>query len=206
MITINQVSTILKTARLDRDMTLEEAAKKTKIPAKHLLALEEADTRHYPKEPYCSLFVKDYADFLGLNGQEILSFFRRDYYQKKEPAKAAIKSTHVTPKTTFTLAVVFIIALFSVYLVNEYLRFSQPPSLKVNWPVLPLSLNNSVDIIGQTDTGATVRVNNDLVIVNSDGSFSKKIELRDNQTKVVIESKSPSGKVTTTQKILTVSQ
>ena len=79
------VESILKSTRLELGYEITEVAKKTKLPIKYLQAFESGDFHRYPQEPYCSLLIKDYADFLGLNGQEIVRLFRRDFIQKNAP-------------------------------------------------------------------------------------------------------------------------
>ena len=71
-----RASALLKNTRLDRELDLLEISKKLKIPVKSLTAIENEDIVNFPQEPYCSLIVKDYADFLGLNGSNILCLFR----------------------------------------------------------------------------------------------------------------------------------
>lgn len=186
---------ILKNARLDKELELMEISKKLKVPSKYIEAIESEDTSNFPQEPYCSLIVKDYADFLGLNGSEILSLFRRDFAQKRKQKLAPKSFFSFTPQFTFSLSIIIIIIFFSVFLISEYYKFNSPPKLKINWPS-SIILGNSIDLTGITDPESTVRINQDLIIVDSNGNFQKKIILNNNETKVVVESKSPSGKTT----------
>jgi len=198
-----QASTILHDTRLDKDLTLEEVSKKTKIPQKYLTALENGDCPNYPQEPYCSLFVRDYAKFLGLNSHEVLSIFRRDYYQKqKKKNHSKIDVFGLTPQFTFVIGVAISILAFSAYLVNEYLKFNRPPQLKVNWPESSLVIGSSFRLNGTTDPESTIRVNNDLVLVDNQGNFTKAIDINQTQIEVTIESKSPAGKSTIQQKTI----
>lgn len=195
---MTQVGTILQSTRQDLGYTTLEVSKKLKIPTKYLEAIEQCQVHSYPREPYCSLLVKDYADFLGLNGQEITKIFRRDYAESRQKHEFVIKDTGLNPKVTFTITVLIIVIASFLYLVNEYLKFSRPPQLEVS-----LSRDadtKTVEVKGRTNNDATVRVNTDLVIVEADGSFFKKITLKDNDKKITIESKSPSGKTTVQEK------
>ena len=60
-----QASSLLKNTRLDKEWDLTDISKKLKVPVKYLEALENGQIACYPEEPYCSLIIKDYADFLG---------------------------------------------------------------------------------------------------------------------------------------------
>lgn len=196
-----RASSLLKDTRLDKEYELLDISKKLKIPVKYLTAIENEDTKDFPQEPYCSLIIKDYADYLGLNGQEILSFFRRDFEQKKKSKSFKRGGFSFTPQFTFTVLVGIIIISFIFYLTIEYFKFNRPPKLKIDWP--ENISGESIDISGITDPDSTIRINQDLIIVDAQGNFQKKIILIPNQeTKVIIESKSPSGKTTIEEKIL----
>lgn len=191
-----RASIILKNARSDKALTLDEVSKKLKIPIKYLESIENENILCFPQEPYCSLIIKDYADFLGLNGQQTLGLFRRDFAQKRKPKTIKKSFISFTPQFTFTIIISLFVILFSLYLIFEYIKFNRPPKLKVNWPTGDIVSGEILEIKGTTDPESTVRVNQDLVIVDPNGNFTKKINLQNQETKVVIESKSPSGKVT----------
>jgi hypothetical protein len=193
-------STLLKQTRLDKDLTIEDISQKIKIPKKYIVALETEDKKCFPDEPYCSLIIKDYADFLGLNGQNLVKLFRRDFDHRNVARKINNYSgLSITPQLTFKIGLLFALFCFLGYIFFEYQKFNSPPSLKVNWPQHISELSNTIDISGVTDTEATVRINNDLVLVNNNGLFSKKIKI-DNLQKITVESQSPHGKKTTIEK------
>jgi len=197
-----RASALLKNTRLDKDLDLVEISKKLKIPTKSLMAIENEDVVNFPQEPYCSLIVKDYADFLGLNGSNILCLFRRDFEQKKKNKNNSHRLLSFTPQFTFKISIFFIIILFSFYLIFEYIKFNQPPKLKINWPLDNVITTSSINLTGTTDIESTIRINDDLIIVDNQGNFDKKIDLSSGENKISIESKSPSGKVTYEEKII----
>jgi cytoskeletal protein RodZ len=196
-----RTSSLLKNTRLDKEYELSDISKKLKISIKYLTAIEAEDIKNFPQEPYCSLIVKDYADYLGLNGKEMLSFFRRDFEQKKKNKSFKKNYFSFTPQFTFTVLVGIILFIFISYLTSEYIKFNRPPKLKVNWP--ENIAGESIDLSGITDPDSTVRVNQDLIIVDSKGNFRKEIQLNsNNEIKIIVESKSPSGKITIEEKVL----
>ena len=195
-----RASNILQTARLDKDLTVEEIAKKTKIPAKYLQAFETEEKKNFPQEPYCSLMVKDYALFLGLNANYVLSLFLRDFDVKNKPSKFHKDKFCFTPQLTFIISIYLGIILFIAYLVFEYIQFNSPPLLKINWPDKP-STGETIEISGTTSDDATIRINSDLIVVDQDGNFIKSIKFPPKDNKVIIEAKSPSGKISKAEKI-----
>lgn len=196
-------STLLKNTRLDKELEIAEISKKLRIKPKYIEAIESEDVASFPQEPYCSLFVKDYAEFLGLNGQEILRIFRRDFAQKLKIKSSSRKTFSFTPQFTFKISLIATILFFSVYLTTEFLKFNRPPKLLVNWPGPSMILGQTLDLTGITDPESTVRINQDLIIVDSKGNFQKKINLNSGDNKIIVESKSPSGKTTAEEKIIT---
>ncbi len=195
-------SSLLKNTRLDKEWELSDISKKIKVPVKYLEALENEQINCFPQEPYCSLIIKDYADYLGLNGSDVLAIFRRDFEQKRKSQETQDKSFSFTPKFTFTVSIIAVIFLFCFYLISEYYKFHQPPKLKVNWPLETAITSSTFDVTGDTDPESTIKINDDLIIVNNDGSFEKKIQLNPGDNHVVVESTSPNGKTTTEEKTI----
>lgn len=196
---MKRASFLLETTRLDREFTLDEISKKTKIPRHYLQAFESEKVSDFPAEPYCSLMLREYASFLGLNQNEVVSIFRRDYAQKitSYPKKNSIFS--FTPQFTYAAIISLLVILFSSYLIFEYIKFNRPPNLKVDWPK---SYSKIVEIKGSTDIESTIKINQDLVVVDQNGNFVKKIELATSEAKIIVQSISPAGKTTTQEKIL----
>jgi len=197
---MKRASTILESARLDRELDFVEISKKTKIPLRYLIAFENENTKDFPTEPYCSLMVKDYADFLGLNGEELLCLFRRDYDRRPENFTHRRFWFSLTPQFALTIFIALMILVFASYLIIEYLKFNRPPHLKINWP--KDFTQNSIEISGITDPESTVKINDSLVIVDINGNFKKTIEISTSEAKIVVEAKSPAGVVTKDEKVL----
>lgn len=197
-----RASAVLKNTRLDKGYEISEISKKLKIPPKHLAAIEEEAVGSFPSEPYCSLIVKDYSEFLGLNGADVLSLFRRDFSSKVSSGYRHRLFFSVTPSFTFFLAVITLIIIFTGYLLVEYFRFNRPPSLQVTWPKNIPTQSTSVAIVGFAEPESTVRINQDLVIVDPDGSFQKKISTTAPELQVTVESTSANGRKTIETRVL----
>jgi hypothetical protein len=195
-----RASDIIQNTRIEKDLTIEEISKKIKIPTKYLLAFEKEDKDNFPQEPYCSLILKDYANFLGLNGDRILMIFRRDFEIKNKIIQKKPKQTiYFSPQLTFSISLIFVFLLFASYLVNEYFKFNRPPKLKIDWPQ---EFTNPLIIQGSTDPSNTIRVNDDLILVEKNGQFEKKIKFQEDEDKEVsIQAVSPAGKISKDEKI-----
>src|SRR4029077_5542269 len=74
----------LRQARLDKGVSLADAARDTRIRRTYLEALEAEDPAALPPAVYTRGFLKTYAEYLGLNPQAMV-----DLYQpaaRREPA------------------------------------------------------------------------------------------------------------------------
>lgn len=63
----------LRDARVAKGYTLDDLQKTTKIQKRYLIAIEDDDFDALPGEFYVRAFVKQYADSVDLNGNELLS-------------------------------------------------------------------------------------------------------------------------------------
>lgn len=65
----------LRKARLERNITFEDAERVTRIPRKYLEALELENFGILPAPVYARGFLRSYASYLGLEPKELLPFF-----------------------------------------------------------------------------------------------------------------------------------
>lgn len=73
------VAEILKKAREEKKLSLEEVHKITKIRLKYLEAIEKGDWKALPGIAYVRGFIKVYSDVLGLDPEKMMVLFRREY-------------------------------------------------------------------------------------------------------------------------------
>ncbi|MFN2362671.1 MAG: helix-turn-helix domain-containing protein, partial [Halarsenatibacteraceae bacterium] len=72
------VGKTLKETREEKGITIEEASKETKIRKKYILALENDEFNKITGQVYQKAFLKTYADFLGLDQDNILEEYQLD--------------------------------------------------------------------------------------------------------------------------------
>lgn len=70
-----ELGEILRCLRQEKDFPLEKIAAKTLIQRRLLQAIEQGKLDELPEPIYIQSFIKQYADTLGLNGQELSSSF-----------------------------------------------------------------------------------------------------------------------------------
>lgn len=66
----------LKEARKSRNLDLDQISRETNITRRYLEALEEEDFTVFPGEPYLLGFLRNYAEYLGLDSNELLSLYK----------------------------------------------------------------------------------------------------------------------------------
>jgi cytoskeletal protein RodZ len=76
----------LRQARLDKSVSLAEAARETRIRRSYLEALETEDVAALPPAVYARGFLRTYAEYLGLNAQAMLELYQPTARREPGPA------------------------------------------------------------------------------------------------------------------------
>jgi len=203
---MNTVGSLLKGARIAKGYSFEQVEAATKIRTKFLEAIEADDYRQLPSVAYAKGFVRNYSEFLGLNSEKILAFFRR---QTQEFPRSAIlpkgiteslnrSRWQLTPGKFLTILALALLGIFLLYFGLQYRRFRLPPGLSLEKPVNQEVVSQKrVEVIGKTDPDATVTINGITTIVKSDGSFFDQVTLETGINKITITAISRFGKTAT---------
>jgi hypothetical protein len=81
----NSISTLLKQKRRSSGQSLEEISDRLKIRIKYLQAIEDdSDASDIPAPVYMLGYLKTYADYLGLDGQSMISQLKSQYVEISE--------------------------------------------------------------------------------------------------------------------------
>ena len=72
---VSDLGQLLKKARLEKGISLEQLEEMTKIRKRYLEAIEEGDYNVLPGNFYVRAFIKNYAEAVGLDPNEVLSFY-----------------------------------------------------------------------------------------------------------------------------------
>ncbi|WP_181438825.1 RodZ domain-containing protein [Paenibacillus sambharensis] len=81
---MSELGNLLKNAREEKGYSLEDIQDLTKIRKRYLEAIEEGNYAVLPGNFYVRAFVKNYAETVGLDAEEVLSM-----YQQEIPSKAS---------------------------------------------------------------------------------------------------------------------
>lgn len=200
------VGEILKSNRLAKGYSLEQVEQTTKIRLKFLQDIENDDYSRLPSLSYAKGFVKNYGEFLGLNTDNVLAFFRR---QTQEVSRSSLlpkgmaeplnrSLIQLTPGRFLALLLVGLVGVFLFYFGIQYVKLRQSPKLIIETPKnQTITTEKRIDVVGHTDPDATLSVNGVSVLVKSDGSFFDQIALEAGVNKITIVATSRFGKTTT---------
>jgi cytoskeleton protein RodZ len=126
---MKSVGDIIKGGREARGLSLDEVARSTRIRAGFLSAIETNDFGQFESKTIARGFIKNYAEFLGVNSDSVLAIFKRDYVDKKDhPAGFACETGFCwTPKLTMIVVVTIFALLILGYLARQYLSLQTAP-------------------------------------------------------------------------------
>lgn len=206
------VGEIIKNARIRKKLTRLQLAKKTKINPKYLKALENNDFANLPEAAFVKGFIRNYANAVSLDPEQVLAIFRRDYDQdvKGQVVPRGLVQTTTekrllwTPKTTMIAVVVLLTVGFASYFLYQYQLLAGAPPLEIESPKEQEKVKATITVTGKTDSQATVTINNQQVWVNPDGSFSQSLILPEGTRTIIVHSESRSGKIRSVQRTIYV--
>jgi cytoskeleton protein RodZ len=94
----NGLGSELREARVQHGLTLEQVAYETRIRTRYLEALEDERWDDLPGEAYAKGFLRTYADFVGLDGPQMLARYRTRFPRRSEPPVAPRPQPPYEPK------------------------------------------------------------------------------------------------------------
>ena len=75
----DEIGSLLKAARENRDASIADAANTTKISTYHILNIEKGEFTKLGGKPYAIGFIKSYAKYLGLCETHFSELLREHY-------------------------------------------------------------------------------------------------------------------------------
>lgn len=206
---MRKISEILQDARIEKGYSLEAVVKSIKIKKQFLIAIESGDYFALPSESYALGFIKNYAQFLGVDKNKASALFRREYDGVQAKMLPTFKSRDKSVRRIVIFSPRnFIIALVTLSIIGyigfQYSSFFLGPRLEVTSPIDKFVVrNNIVEVTGKTDPYATVLINNEVSYVALDGTFKRTLYLFEGERIIIVTSQNRNGK--NTKKIIHVS-
>lgn len=174
----------LKNLRKRKHLTLDQAEEETKVRRRYLEALESGDYTKLPADVYTQGFLVKYGHFLGVSGEELINDFKRERGSFDQQRFLLVKNTSSERKIILTPRLVWlgliVIAFIGLvgYIYYAVSNFTSPPNLEISSPVAETIIHeDSVEVVGKTDGGSTVEINNQVIFIDKNGNFREQVKL-----------------------------
>ncbi len=198
--------------RLQREamgVTMQQAAEDTRIREKFLQAIESGDYQSLPGTVYTKGFLRNYAQYLNLEPEEMLAFYTGERggsepVRSFAPMKPLVKRSFIfTPTVLVPVVVLAGIVLFIGYVYYQFTNFAVAPHVDITDPPGDaVSQSAEYTVKGRTnpDGRITVRVSPGLDTINDvrparDGTFSVLVTLKPGPNHVEVQVLDPAGKL-----------
>lgn len=164
MLLLTDLGARLKEARLAKGLSLDDLQEITKIQKRYLVGIEEGNYSIMPGSFYVRAFIKQYAEAVGLDPEEILANYQKDVpgAQQEEVAQAYTQNTRrrrITPRSSnkilemmpMIIAALFIVVIivFSWYLYQQKAANKLPP--EEGETSTPVQMDNNKGITDNKD-------------------------------------------------------
>ncbi len=110
---MQDVGNLLKNRREEKNITLEQAGRETNIAPRYLEALETGQYDIFPGEPYIVGFLRNYSEYLGLNPEECIKYYKNVQIQETE-----IPTNILVPKRGFKIPRIVSIILITTVVIG----------------------------------------------------------------------------------------
>lgn len=175
---------MLRLARENRQISLEQLAQLAHVPTHVLSDLEKNDFSQLPPAVYVQGYIKTCGRILGFDAAPLLGLLRRDYQESREgtllPASLLkpVRRKKFNPGPGFWAgaAVGLVGLILAGYISMQFYRLARPPQLILNSPLPNAAVAATVEVKGKTDPDVVIAVNAASVPVQPDGEFSTQVE------------------------------
>jgi cytoskeletal protein RodZ len=192
----------LRVRREELGYSLHKVEVATKIRGRYLRAIETSDFTHLPNDVYSRGFVRQYAQYLGLSGDNYARRYQSERGGKPEltqqvrPRALALR-LGVSSRLTASLLALGAIALIAGYLIWQFSSLTSAPDLQLTSPVRDeVVTSSSLKVAGTTNPGVDVLLNDVPLPSDLNGSFSTTLLLQPGVNEVRIVAKNKLGKQT----------
>lgn len=115
---MQEIGSVLQTARNEKKIELEQACQETNIARRYLEALETGMYEVFPGEPYVVGFLRNYAEYLGLNPNECVALYKQAKLQETNvlPESLIPKKRSPIPRRIFIVIGILVLAIVLFYI------------------------------------------------------------------------------------------
>ena len=117
---MNQIGPIFREARIKAGKEIDDASRETKIAKKYLIAIENEDFDVFPGETYLIGFIRNYAQFLGLDPDEMVIKYK-DYKIQEQPVpiEQLMAKPRKNRKAVFIIGLLVFVIGIGAYIITK---------------------------------------------------------------------------------------
>jgi transcriptional regulator with XRE-family HTH domain len=186
--------------------TLSEMEGRTKIRRPFLEAFETDRHGDLPDALYARNYLRIYLSSLGVQDPEY--YVKRwdeargtcDFIDASRLPRQRVRTASMLVASRFVKVAIVgaVLVAVSLYVGNEVVAITSAPQLVIIGPADGVATTNAAIIVsGETDPGTSVRINDDPVLLNTDGTFKAQIPLERGLNVIKIEGAKRYSRVTT---------
>ena len=195
---------VLIEQRKRKRVAIEQAAKDIKIDLKYLQALENGEYDKLPQGVYGKSFLREYCRYLRLSYKNLVKIYDEENGLRTDTEKSAEVFSHKRAKKSYFLSlpkiirniilVLLVLAGF-FYLGLKFKDIVAPPGILINFPPENyVTEDNKINISGKTEINARIFINDEEIVGNEAGEFSKTIDLKEGVNIIKIRANKRYGK------------
>lgn len=192
----------LKSARIRKKFSIEDIEAKTKIRSKYIQAIEADHFSSLPNPVYIKGFLRTYSKLLGLSAGQILEQFQKENYGLINESPGRIQNFTISfkrfifsPKTIVIGVASLLIISFVIFLVLQVIGFMSPPELVIYEPKSDgQTTKDEITIIGKTESGAAIYINNQPIGIDINGAFKEKVFFKNGTNSIEIKAENKAGR------------
>ena len=185
----------LRRARNDKNLNIEEVSRATQIRKEYLLALEAEDYNLLPSGLYGKNYLKKYANYLDIHQSRIDVFLRQlesEYLEENPFSKKIIdrRKLIIFPKIIRNIIISLAVLACFLYLLLYFKNIIVAPDLEIYQPSQNIMISEtSIEVTGKTEPGSELSINDEPVLTDNEGVFTKYINLKKGLNTLEITSK-----------------
>lgn len=203
---MKSIGEVLAESRQKRGWSQQRLAQETTVPVEFIKQLEKQDYHQLPARSLVQGYIQLMANALRIPEDTALALFRRDFPLDSTVKPTVRRSSALSrwgsstlwwqPKIISVAGVLVLLLLIASILLIQWQKLGQPPQLKVTSLENHSLITSPVNVTGQTDPGATVTINTEIVSLDQQGNFSYEMELPSGERSIVIQARDARGNLT----------
>ena len=187
---MQKLGEILKETREKKHVPISKVAQTLHLKPDVIEAIEAGNWGYLPHHSYVKGFIKNYADFLGLDSNRLLALHRAEYderqYNKDIPRKTR-RRLMFTPNLLAPITFIIAILIFASYLFIQSTSILKAPTVEVTSPQDDITTTaNVIEISGKAEKETALSINGEIVPLDESNNFNYLIKLEDGRNVIEI--------------------